>query len=400
MTKRPNILLLLYPFFILIIYILTVDTSVMKYEWDAVRITSWADKGLYIVPAAYNYTAQQHHMLLTTLNTTWCGIWKFFGYNGSCLMPLRFLSCIFGAAGAAGFFILLHKIFERVTIALFGSLGLAFSIYYWAFSTNVETHIFPVSVFIYCLVLSFHLEKFEIKKVILLGFLHSICMFFTSVYIFFMPAIIVAMIINISNREVLYKALLWYLFSFLLFWAVPFFIIGLYSYKVSSGLRYSDGVMEHMFIWCRGFEPLIPFRWVNLLNARIPYCYFSAVHYINRCDGPTIFLGFIAIILYVPFFLAFLINYKDILKKFLKLVLIIFSIIIPYQFILLIYEPFNAERYIHFLPALWMSMSFLAYPLFAGRLKPLRLLPFVLICFIFFTNLLFYIYLRHLGSTR
>jgi len=394
MAKRANIAVFLYLLLILVIYILTINTSFIKYQWDSVEIASWADKGKYVVPY------QQHHMLITGLNLIWCNIWKFFGYNGRCLMPLRFLNCIFGAVGVTGFFILLSKIFRKVITAVFGSLGLAFSIYYWAFSTDAEVHILPISIFIYCLILLFSFEEFKIKKVILLGFLHSLCIYLAGIYVFFVPAIIAGIIINIGNRQNIYKALIWYLFSLAMFWAIPFFVIGIYHYGINSGLKYSNDIARHIFIWFRTSECLIPLRWYNLFNARVAFCYFCTIHYINRCDGLTIFWGFIAIILYLLFLPVFLKNSKEMVKNFSKLLLIVFCMIIPYQFITIIYHPFNAERYVYFLPALWLLLSFIAYPFFTSRLTLLRILPFILIGFIFFTNLLFYIYPRHLNAIR
>lgn len=382
-----KLLILLYGFLIFLIYISTINNS-EGLEYDASNIANWANRGMFIFPH------QQNHLLQGILNMAWCKAWKFFGYTKDCLMPLRVLSCIFGAIGVVGFFILLHKIFKKNIIASFGSLGLAFSVLYWGFSTDLETHLLPTAIFIYCLLLLFDLEKFNRNKLLLLGFIHSICIYLSGIYIFFIPAIISGIVTVKGASLDKYKAVGWYLFSLLIFWVMPFLIIGMHFYKAYSDFRYADNVMRHLFIWFRGFERLIPFSGLNLV--KIPACYFNVIHPITQLGNMIILgIGIIFLNFYIMAFLMFIRNRRNIINKFSRVILIALNIIIPYQVVLLIYEPLNIQRYTHFVSAFWLLLSCAVSLLFMSK-KKLLLMPFIFIALLFFVNLIFYIYPRHL----
>jgi hypothetical protein len=94
-------------------------------------------------------------------------------------------------------------------------------------------------------------------------------------------------------------------------------------------------------------------------------------------------------------FLIFIQNNRAIINKFSRTILIAFSMIIPYQLVLLIYEPLSIRRYTHFLSAFWLLVCCALYPLFIGK-KKLSLIPFIFIALLFSVNLIFYICPRHL----
>ncbi|MFH0764402.1 MAG: glycosyltransferase family 39 protein [Candidatus Omnitrophota bacterium] len=284
--------ILLYGFLIFLIYLASINNSA-GFEYDTLNISFWADSGRFISPF------QQNHLLQSTLNLIWCNAWKFFGYSKDCLMPLRVLSCIFGAAGVAGFFILLRRIFKEDKIALFGSLSLAFSTLYWGFSTDLETHLLPTAVFIYCLILLFDLNGLDRKKVLLLGLIHGVCIYLSGIYIFFVPAVIAGIITINDNWRSRYRLAVWYLLSLMVFWVIPFLFIGLYLYKINSDFRYADYIGRHLYIWFRGFEKLIPFSGLNL--AKIPICYFGAVHSITKLSRIMVSIGIIMFIFYTAY---------------------------------------------------------------------------------------------------
>lgn len=393
-SSIKKVIILLYGVLIFILYLSSINNS-QGLEYDVSNIANWANRGMFIFPR------QQNHLLQGILNLLWCNAWKFFGYTKDCLMPLRVLSCFFGAGGVAGFFILLRKIFKKNIIALFGSLGLAFSVLYWGFSTDLETHLLPTSVFIYALILLFELDRFNRKKIWLLGLVQSICIYLSGIYIFFMPAIIVGIATIKDNSGNKYKLVAWYLFSVTVFWVIPFLVTGIYFYQVDSGFRYADDLARHLFIWFRGFEKLIPFSALNLV--KIPACYFNIVHPITQLGNAMILgMGIIFLIFYFLVFLIFLQNNRDIMNKFSRVIWIALSMIIPYQLVLLIYEPLIIQRYTHFLSAFWLLACCAIYPLFNGKRKLLTI-PFIFITLLFLTNLIFYIYPRHgviLGPIR
>lgn len=377
----------IYWIFIFVIYINLINSS-PGFDWDASNIASWADEGRYVFPR------QQNHLLQSALNLIWCNIWRFFGWQRGCLVPLRFLSCIFGASGVVGFFVLLNRIFRKKEIALFGSLGLAFCYFWWVFSTELETHLLPASLFIYCLILLFDADKGSYKNTVLLGLLHSVCIFLSGIYIFFTPAVLVGIMTASGYLQTRYKRAGCYLLSLAFFWLIPFFFAGIYFYYSSSSLKYATNVAAHIYIWFRGFERLIPFSFSNL--SEIPRCYFFSIHYINRYSRWTIIAGLLFSVFYAVFFYSFLRRAKIFVKNFFRVVLIALCIIIPYQLILLIYEPVNAQRYTHFLSAVWLLLCCLTYPLFLDKQKFKQALPFIFVTLIFFCNLVFYILPRHL----
>jgi hypothetical protein len=209
-----------------------------------------------------------------------------------------------------------------------------------------------------------------------------------------MPAVIVGIVTIKDNSRNRYKAVAWYLFSLMIFWVIPFLVIGIYCYKADSGFRYADNMMRHLFIWFRGFEKLIPFSGLNLV--KIPACYFNTIHPVTQLGNVIILgIGITFLIFYIMAFLIFIQNSRYIINKFSRAILIAFSIIIPYQIVLFIYEPLIIQRYTHFLSAFWLLACCAIYPLFIGK-KKLLLIPFIFIALLFLVNLIFYIYPRHL----
>ncbi|GEM_PF-6014722 len=384
MKTNLRIAIIIYTAAILMTYLCTIDNSV-GFDNDASAIASYTDYGMYVV------RTHQDHLLETVMNKAWFDLFRFFGFQGSAIMPLRFLSCIFGALGVVGFFILLRIIFGLNRVAFFGSAGLAFSFFYWVFSTDIEGHLFPQAVFIYCLILLFRLDGNKAgAKIRLLAILHSICNFLSTIYIFFLPAIVVGILTcgdSFKNRR---RLLLSYLKLMFFFWLLPNLAVAVYFYfyGAEGWLKFSPDLFRHLFNWFKDEVELQPFRLVNL-----PVYYTHVINYTYNL--PRALAGAV-ISFYVFFAFLFIKNIKNIVNNYRRVLLVVVALIVPYQLILLVYEPYNLERYSHFLIGFWLILAILMKPCLVNKKIWLRVLPFLFVLFTFYLNLTFYIYPRHI----
>jgi len=133
---------------------------------------------------------QENHILQFFVNGIINRLLVFCGYRGLNMSPLQALDAIFGSAGVAIFFLLLNGIFKNKAVALLGCLGLAFSREYWVYSTILETHIIPTALLISCLYfINRTKDKYPSKEILIATFFYALALYYSEVYIFFMPAI-------------------------------------------------------------------------------------------------------------------------------------------------------------------------------------------------------------------
>ena len=83
----------IYLLFFLAIFSLNLSFINVNFYLDTFRLSIWAEKGLFYV---HN---QQHHILVTAINSLFYSLCSGLFHEKSALIPLAYISCFFGAVG-------------------------------------------------------------------------------------------------------------------------------------------------------------------------------------------------------------------------------------------------------------------------------------------------------------
>lgn len=372
-------------YLLLFITIFTLYASFLskQHNFDSVELALLAEKG-------YFFSFLSGHLLRTVLNKLWYDIWKFFGYKEGALVPLQILDVIFGTLGVVLFFIFIKNITSNIYISLISSLGLAFSLGYWHYSREVETHIIPCALFILCLVIFSKIdEDNSIKYFFLLGFIHSLLYFLSIVYLLFLPTFLAFSMLKGRRLIKKLKYVFCYLASLLTIWLIPLSILGSAWYKSFPKLGIN---VVHKWLMRMGgivsfIQKSVPQGLGGILNNIIP------LHL-----SPTLTT---IILLFCTLFLFLLImNLKEIFKLHSKEIIIslisIFSFapfIIAYS---IAYSPGDIQHFVPLLIFAWLIFALSFEHLFSyTKAKLIRSLPCIFVSIIFTVNLLGFILPTH-----
>jgi peptidoglycan/xylan/chitin deacetylase (PgdA/CDA1 family) len=328
---------------------------------------------MWLVPA------QQGHVFLTILNSLFYELWRSLGYKGGGLLPLGLLACFFGAVGAASFFILLKQIFRNNFTALLCSIGLACSKEYWRYSVQPETHIIPAAFFIISMIFIIKLSHEGLPKYVFLsGAFFSISIFFSQANIIFLPAFIGFIFASGNVRDRFRRAML-YCMTVSLLWLTPFTILGLATFYST---HYNNSLSNFFYNWFRGSidktvfniypDPLLVLKTMAASVITLKYDLLSIASV----------YGLIA--------LTFLTAWKKIIGQYRNIFVFTLGVFLISLAVFSFYEPYNSQRYVPLLSALWIFFGFFIDEMSdKKKIFFARIIPALCVIPIFFHNLFF-----------
>ncbi len=177
----------------LVVFVLYLFTLSDHYSPDSMAFALMVTRNEVSQPLFF----QAEHLFYPAIGWAWYEMWRFFGYGEGALRPLEILNALFGACGAALFFLvlrlLLGKIRSGTLISLASALGLAFSYAYWFHSTGAEDQIIAntfVVVSLLVLAVMWTREKDTPYLGTILGITSGLSILFHATHVLFLPALI------------------------------------------------------------------------------------------------------------------------------------------------------------------------------------------------------------------
>ncbi len=315
----------------------------------------WAEQGRWYVEG------QQQHILLTAMNSLFYSLCSIVFPVHKAVVSLSILCCIAGALGVAYFFATLKLLFQNRALALFGALGLAFSLNYWQYSTLTETHILPT---FFLILAVYFLARFQTKNsartVVYSGIAMSLSLFASEANSVFIPALLVFLVFSAPQDKG--RNTLLFLITIVLTWAVPFFILGILLRPAPSTMGIASGDLltsaSYFLSWFKGSLYSIPFAPENIfvIITKFPRAVFA------NAGNPVA-----TVLFYAAIWLLLFYNRRDLIKNNLSILLSFIAATGFFAGTILFYEPYNLQRYTPLLIFLWLLICRLMMkPFFTG----------------------------------
>ncbi len=222
----PALLTIIVFFIVLIVYLFTLSDH---YSPDSMAFALLVTKDEGGQPLFF----QAEHLFYPAIGWVWYRIWHLFGYNEGALRPLQVLNALFGAGGAALFFLTLRHLLGKTRngtfISLTVALGLAFSYGYWYHSTGAEDQIIAnafVLASFFVLAIMWTREKSAPYLALVLGMTSGLAILFHATHVLFIPALIYGIwLVRSRWRDVLC-------------WAIPLVLLVGISYLLIGSLAH------------------------------------------------------------------------------------------------------------------------------------------------------------------
>ncbi len=297
------------------------------------------------------------HLFYVPLAKSFYSIWKFFGWPYTAMLPMQFLSSLFGAAGVLVFYSVLKVVFDEDRVfSLIFSFFLAFSYAYWFFSAEALQAI-PALFFrlLGVLILLKTYNSVSLKPLFYIGLVHIVGIFFDSPGIVFVPImsilIFLLMIPKFNVKETL-KRVSVYLCS------IVFVLVSVYSlaYRLNF-TNHSSFLSFYSFLFGKA-----PFHVPE--NSYFLFSSFST--FLISLFGRERFFesilfgyseGFLVLFLFLLSIIFLCIARKNL--SWLHRVAFIFSLlwILAWFPVIILQEPGCLEHYLYFTPAVWIAVS-------------------------------------------
>ena len=238
LVKNNPLLLAISVFLIvLIVYLLTLSDH---YSPDSMAFALLVTRNEVDQPLFF----QAEHLFYPAIGWVWYQLWQFFGYGEGSLRPLQVLNALFGAGGAALFFLALRLLLGKTRNGTFTSfaiaLGLAFSYAYWYHSTGAEDQIianaFALASF-FVLAVMWGQRKSTPYLALALGTTSGLAILFHATHVLFIPALLYGLWHGRSHwRDVLR-------------WAIPLVLSVGISYLLVGSLAHNLRSVEDYRHW-------------------------------------------------------------------------------------------------------------------------------------------------------
>ena len=348
-----------------------------RFHFDSISLASWAEEKIIYL------TGQQHHILLILINHWLYSFFSWLFHVKSALIPLSIFTCFVGACGVIVFLFTLNTLFNNKTLAVFGSLGLAFSLNYWKYSTLLETHIIPTFFLIASLFfLSNAIKKQSQRYVFYAGIFSCLSLFSSGANIVFIPAFIALIIYAKSPaKNIRIKYLFTYCNTILLCWLLTFVLFGsvIASRTIISAPDLSiSRIISFYLLWFKG----------QLYSCAFS---FSGLYYLLKCSINAIFqYNLISLSIFsLAILYLFSKNKKVLFDRYPNITFSAFIAAVLFFTSILFYEPYNYQRYTPLLIFIWLIICLLVKDALS-RNSPLhkKVIVFLFVPFLFMNNLI------------